>query len=390
MVLDAKSITPEEFYQFNEKYPKYRYIDDKLGEKPLRNTIKHIGKMMQVLNAHATKSITQMPEAKLELPSDNLEAIHCEHCHSYLPIRRHLPAITKSPALSPQCSQYITQPLAYCSCRLSAALVDHRGNLRVYGTTSLVHYIEGHPIHHLISNGTHLAIPRQLLDGKKPQYERIVFPRYLWETNFIDLSYIPENHSNVVLPIPQTTYRQEYLQTYAYNHQVCILSAKYLILPSGYAIPTKSQPLAGLLETYGSTLRGIKRTHSHLQETNRIIEDLNTVISQAMGLPLVTPSYYSHQTIGYLQVARYQRPTPTTHKSKIYLSPFALKTITVARNTARRILRDILNGKSIPNLLQSIAFRPFAKTPSGLIFMTHKPTRINPHIFLGRGSRFNP
>lgn len=402
MVLDAKSMTVEEFYQFGLSKPTYRYLPDKLGEKPLVHVIKHISKLIHVLNAHTTRTTTSMPEARQDLPSEGLESIYCNHCHTHLPIRRLQPAITKAPGLSTKTSQYVTQPLQYCNCNLSACLVDHRGNLRAYGNSlSLVNYLHGHPLHHLLAIQPQLEVSRQLLDGKKPRYERLVAPRYLWETNFIDLSYLTEAQSNIVLPVPDTLYRHRYLQTYAYNHQIAILTGTQLILPSGYSIPLRHPLLDSLKEpiarppylndtpnmTRGTILRGIKRTLSHLLATNQLVTELNRNISTSLNLPLVEPKLYSHQTIGYLQIARYQRPEPVVHRGKYYITPAASKTITATRVLARRILRDLLNGKSIPNLLKSVPFRPFAKIPPGLIFMSLKPTPINPHIYKGRGAK---
>jgi len=392
-------MTTEEFYQFGVKKPHYRYLPDILGEKPLRCKIPQVGKLMHVLNAHSTKTITFMPKAREELPNENLEAIYCNHCHSYLPIRRVHASITKSPALSPKTSTYIPQPMAYCKCKLSAILVDHRGLLRVYGNSmALVNYLTNFPIHHQLSLGTHLEVPITLLDGKKPRYERIVTPRYLWQTSLIDLSNLTIDHASVVLPVPSLKLKY-YHQNYAYNHKVFILTTKYLVLPSGHAIPIKDPYLHSLLEEaiprpnylpntpnmrIGTILRSIKRTQEHLLATNKIMVELNNKLIDHYKLPNTQPRLYAFQTIGYLQLVSSNIPTPHRHGNKTYILPEDSNDLTRTRTISRRILRNILNSMSVQTLLKSTTIRSFAKIPPPTIYMplilpppTYIPTLCN-------------
>lgn len=401
MVIDTRNIPTETFFQFGQVNPPYRYLPDSLGEKPLRKTIHHIGKMIHVLNAHSTKTTTNMPEARQELPNANLEAIYCQHCHSYLPMRRVHATITQNPSLSPRTSQYLTQPLAYCECSQSAMMVDHRGLLRVYGySTSLVNYLEGFPIHHRLDAQTHLQVPTALLDSKKPRYERLVMPRYLWLTSLIDLSNMPKDHRSVILPMPVVLDRQ-YYQSYAYNHRVFILTTKYLVLPSGISISLKEPYLKSLLTApmerpnylhntpnmcLGVILRAVKRNYEHIQAVNQLLQELNDKLIAHYQLPDVQPSLYPHQTIGYLQVAYSNLPRPVYRGNKIYLPPADVKPITMARSISRRILRNLLNEKSVDSLLKELSIRPFAKIAPAVIYMKlHKPLH-SPNLYLGRNA----
>lgn len=372
----------EEFMQNYDPKAKYKYIKDLEGIQLLAPHVVKASKFIHTLNPRMAS--TKEPKARQDLPMESQnEGIHCNTCHYTLPIRRERPKIASR--LSNQYSQYIPQPLSFCTCRASAVEVDTRGRLRVYGDThnlALVNYLAGFPIHHQLSNQKHAEIAEDLLEHPSLTYEPVSLPRYLWKTNFIDLTFLTNTAKEFLLPTEPTGMPKHlYYQAYAYRYKIAILHDKYFILPNGILVEHTNPHLRTFLDTpidppkyvrgiskatKATALRSVKDSYQILKYASDTIVELVAYLSDKLNVPHQEPKEHYFQLIGHLQHIRLGDEEP--HKG--YLPLLYKKALTTVRNMSRTHLRFITIG-----LPYSHYFRSLPPPPPATFLYTQRVNR---------------
>ena len=377
-------MTLEDFLQNYDSKAKYRYIKDYEGILLLTQYITRPSRLMHVINPHMAQIVK--PKARQDLPMESQnEGVYCNTCHTTLAIRRLRPKLTSSLVLSNQYSSYIPQSIQFCTCRALATKVDDRGRLRVYGdrnTIALVNYLEGFPIHHQLSHQKRAEIDSELLDAPKLKYSWAMNPRYMWSTNFIDLTNLDIIEQELLLPTDPGMPRRLFHQAYAYRFQIAILTEKYLVLPSGIYIDTRDHFLKSLLTeridppsymrdsknaTIGMLLRSAKLNTSINKHASEVIDDLLVQLAEHHNLPYRPARYWPFQGIGYLHVYGLDQ----WHAEKGYVSSQYHKLMIAMRNASRKYLRSLILGLPYQFKLQTLPAVP----PQALLYSHRIPLK---------------